>query len=143
QWLFRVKVIGSTLSVRSELLECSGQGAPNLTQVVSASIASAGSLPVGGIFTSPSWRTARIRALSDGLPGLTTGPVSLPLSRASRESSRRPAFCFFSPWQEKQFSASMGRTRFSKNSVAWGPAVDGGATSACTAVAATNRPAND
>src|ERR1019366_6072721 len=38
---------------------------------------------------------------------------------ASRESSRNPPFCFFSPWHLKQCSARSGRISFSKN--AFGP----------------------
>jgi len=43
------------------------------------------------------------------------GPVSPPVSIADRESSRSDDFCLSGPWHLKQFSASVGRTRNSKN----------------------------
>src|SRR5262245_58804499 len=61
---------------------------------------------------------ARMRALCSGLPATMTGPLSLPLSSAARESRRRLARCFSRPWHPKQCPARTGRTRASKNSTA-------------------------
>src|SRR5262249_11863799 len=78
--------------------------------------------PLGGILTSPSWRTARMSGLFSGWPGTTTGPLSLPLRRKAAASRRRPPRCFCGPWQEAQCSARIGGVRGSKNAASGGGA---------------------
>ena len=81
-----------------------GQGRPCLTHSVSAAIWFAGSFSPSPGMASISfcfaWLIERISRLAAGLPGTTTGPTSPPFRMNSRESSRRPDFCFFGPWQE-------------------------------------------
>ena len=84
-------------------------------------MAGSGSLPFGGIFSSAcECETAWISRLSSGLPGTPPGPLSPPLSTASRLSSRKPDDCFFGPWHLTHCSSRIGRTRDSKNSIASG-----------------------
>src|SRR5437016_1444111 len=63
-----------------------------------------------------------MRVLFSGSPLTTTGPPSLPLSTAARESRRKPNSWRLAPWHATQFSTRTGRTFFSKNSTASGPA---------------------
>ena len=70
---------------------------------------------------------------SSGSPGTMAGPVSPPLSIASRESSRSPP-SRSSTWHSPHVSISTGRMLASKNSICW--AVGAGAI-ACAGAAAT------
>ena len=74
---------------------------------------------LGGILIGPVWLIASISRLSSGFPGSTTGPLSPPLSRPARLSSRNPASCFPGPWHGRQLSTRIGRIRDSKNSACW------------------------
>src|SRR6185295_11939710 len=70
-----------------------GQGAPRFTHWVRSAICSAGSFPFGGMRSSTFlYETASTSRLLSRLPGTRAGPVSPPLSAASRLSSRRPPF---------------------------------------------------
>ena len=59
----------------------------------------------GGIARSlSSCRIALMSRLSAGFPGDSAGPESPPASNPSRESRRRPPFCFSAPWHSEQRS---------------------------------------
>src|SRR5262245_29536051 len=90
----------ASATVIGPVLPVSGHGSPIFTQVVSVSTASGDNDCFGGILMSPARRIALMRSLLSGSPDTTTGPRSLPLSRAARESRRSPAFCCLGPWQE-------------------------------------------
>ena len=94
-----------------------GSVAPVSIHLLRSATTLAESLPLGGIFNSPSCLIALMIKLSAGLPATSAGPVSPPLSVACRVSSRRPPDCFFSPWQERHCSTRTGRILVSKNSV--------------------------
>jgi hypothetical protein len=66
--------------------------------------------------------------LFSGSPGTIAGPVSPPLSSASRESRSKFAFRLLASalWQLKQFSERPGRILRSKKSVAVSPAAESG-----------------
>src|SRR5712692_10125138 len=79
--------------------------------------------------------------LLSGCPGTIAGPVSPPLSRPSRESSRRPPFNFSASalWHLWHLSASSGRIFLSKKSTPSGD--DSAARSIVAAVAdSTTKP---
>ena len=79
---------------------------------------------LGGIFNSSwVWATAWTSRLSSGFAGTSAGPLSPPLSAASRLSSRRLDDCFFGPWHLMHWSTRIGRTRDSKKSIASGERV--------------------
>src|SRR5262249_62212995 len=68
-------------------------GAPALTQATSASTSSGFSFPPFGIFSASVCRTARISRLFSASPGTIAGPDLPPFSSASRESTRKSAYC--------------------------------------------------
>src|SRR5438128_11813389 len=53
--------------------------------------------------------------LLSGSPGAIAGPLSPPLSKAARESTRRPWLTFLSPWHLKHLPRRTGRIFSSKN----------------------------
>ncbi len=72
-----------------------GHGAPSFTHASSAAMASAGSLPTGGMSMSLFvYFTASISLLLAGSPGTRAGPPSPPSSSNFRPSTRSPPFTF-------------------------------------------------
>src|SRR5438105_9099415 len=83
-----------------------GKGAPIFTHSMRSSICFWDNFFFGGIDKSGSrYLTALTSSDSSGLPGTMTTPSSPPRMAADLESRRSSPFCFFSPWQDQQFSA--------------------------------------
>jgi hypothetical protein len=97
-----------------------GGGARGVARVGGAGGDPAGSLPAGGIGSTPSRpASAERRVLAAGSPGTTAGPEWPPARMPSRVSSRRPplGFLVVAEWHWRQCSTRMGRILDSKNAV--------------------------
>src|SRR5262249_34925938 len=79
------------------------------------STTASGSLPSGGIFSSPACCTAATRRLLPASPTTAAGPRPPPLSSAARESRRRSPGLLAPPWHLKQCRTRTGRTLASKS----------------------------